>query len=100
MREPRVAAQDMGRDALDAPRHLVRGATREGQEHDAPRVDPVDDEVCNPVRQRIGLAGTRAGNDQERRRRGEVGAAEFDGAALLWIEMREVGAGHRGGQAS
>ena len=62
-------------------------------------VDPVDDEMRHTVRQRIGLAGARAGNDQERRRAGEVRAAEFNGAALLWIEMREVGRGHRGGRA-
>jgi hypothetical protein len=86
---------------MRSTRRVISSAARreKGQEHYALRVDPVYDEVCHPVRQRIGLAGTRAGNDQERRRRGEVSVAEFDGAALLWIEMSEVGAGHRGGQA-
>jgi hypothetical protein len=79
--------------------HFLRRAPRKREQEDAFRRNPLQQQMCHPVRQRIGLAGTRAGNDQERRRRGEVSVAEFDGAALLWIEMSEVGAGHRGGQA-
>jgi hypothetical protein len=87
--------QHLRRDALGAPRHLGGGAPREGQEHDPPRIDAVEDEMRDAMRQRVGLAGAGAGQDQERPGRAEIRPAIFDGTTLLEIELREVGNGHR-----
>ena len=47
--------------------------------------------MCNPMGQRIGLAGARSRYDEEgRSARGDVCAAVFDGAALLRIKRGEV----------
>ena len=61
-----VAALEICRDPLDAARHLGCRAARKGQQHNAPRIGAVGDEVGDPVRQRVGLARTRAGDDQQR----------------------------------
>jgi len=42
------------------------------------------------MRQRVGLAGTRAGDDQQRRRVIEELAAMLDRAALLGIQLGEI----------
>ena len=65
---PALLAHDARRDALDPARHLGRGAAREGQQQHAARVGAVDDEMRDPVRQRVGLARAGAGDDQERPR--------------------------------
>jgi hypothetical protein len=89
----------MCRDALDAPRHLGRGAARKGQQHDPSGIDAVDDEMRNAVRQRIGLARSGTGYDQEGRWAGEVRATELNGAALFRVEMGKMRRGHRDGRA-
>ena len=96
--KPCLAAQGVCRDALDAPSHLGRGAAREGQQHDASRIDSANDEMRHTVRQRVGLARAGTGYDQERRRAGDVRAAELNGAALFRIEMGEMRGGHRDGR--
>ena len=63
----RAVAQHLARDALDAPRHFGRGAAREGHQQDAARIGAVDDQMRDAVRQRVGLARARAGDDQQRR---------------------------------
>jgi hypothetical protein len=51
--------------------------------------------MCNPMGQRIGLAGARSRYDEEgRSARGDVCAAVFDGTALLRIKCGEVRFGH------
>ncbi len=70
------SGQCLADDGLDTPRHLLRRAAREGQQQDAFRADTLDDQVGNPVRQGHRLAGSRAGNDQQRTR-AERGAGRF-----------------------
>ena len=50
--------------------------------------------MCNPMGQRIGLAGARSRYDEEGSARGDVCAAVFDGTALLRIKCGEVRFGH------
>ena len=80
--------QRCGGDALDPARHLGGGPAREREQQDAARVGAVDDQVGDPVRERIGLAGAGTGDDEQRR--GDVGAAAgdavLDGAPLLRVE--------------
>ena len=49
-----------------ALQHLTRRATRERQQQDPFRRDPVGDEPGDPSAQRRGLTGPRAGQDQQR----------------------------------
>jgi hypothetical protein len=51
-----------GHNSLDAPGHLGRGSPGEGEEQDTARVRSVNDKVRYPVRQRVGLTGTGAGD--------------------------------------
>ncbi len=53
-------------DALRPPRHFERRASREGEEQDALRRGALENEVRDAVRERVGLAGARAGEDQQR----------------------------------
>jgi hypothetical protein len=77
----------LGGDALDPTGHLRRGAPRERQQQDPVRVGTVDDQVPDPMGESIGLARSRAGDDQQ----GggavpEVRPAMFDGPPLLRVE--------------
>ena len=63
---PRLGAEHLARDALDPARHLGRRAAREGHQQDAARIGAVDDQMRDAVRQRVGLAGAGAGDDQQR----------------------------------
>ncbi len=83
-------AQRQCGDALDAAAHLGCGAAREGQQQQAVRIGAVDEQMRHPVRERVGLAGPRAGNDQKRTGLGNSRPAMFDGAALLRIELVEI----------
>jgi hypothetical protein len=58
-------------------RHLCGGPSRKGQQHDPPRVDVVDDEVCNAVRKRICLSRARTRDNQERVRFGKNWSAKL-----------------------
>ena len=55
------------REPLCAPGHLLRGAARERQQQDPPRIGPVGDELRDAMCERCRLAGAGAGDDQERR---------------------------------
>ena len=88
-----LVAQHLSGDALDAPAHLGGGAPRKRHQQDAPGIGAVDDQMGDPVRQRVGLAGSGAGDHQQRRSRPAVMRghdAVLDGPALLWIEAFEV----------
>ena len=98
-------AHKVGEDAVDPPRHLRRGAPREGQEHDAARIGAMFDEIGDAMRQRRGLAGPGAGDDQQRSGVAKRPAAMPDGAELLRIELFQArrrhgtnffGSNHRG----
>ena len=52
-----------------AAAHLGGGAPRESQHQDARRIDAVDHQMRDAVRQRVGLAGAGAGDDQQRARK-------------------------------
>ena len=88
-------AHDIARNARDPPLHLGRGPARERQQHHAARIGAVDDEMRDPVRQRVGLARPRPGDDQERSRLGEARGAMLHGAKLRCIEGRVMSSGHR-----
>ncbi len=88
-----LAAECLGEDALDPARHLRRRAAREGQEQDAGRIGAVDDEMGDPVRERVRLARSRAGDDEKRCRRRLRPDPVLDGLTLLRIELGEIG-GH------
>jgi hypothetical protein len=92
-RRKRRAAGSGSDDALNAPFHFGRGATRECHQQQTPRIDPVDDEVRHAMSERVGFARTGPGDDQERpvvRRTDAV----LDGAPLLRVELGEI-SGHR-----
>src|SRR3954470_15988281 len=63
-----MSGADLADDAARTPRHLERRTAREGQEQDALRIRALGDEMRDAVRERIGLAGAGAGDDEERRR--------------------------------
>ena len=85
---------DVGRHALDPARHLGGCAARERQQQDPAGIDAVDDEVPDPMGQRIGLARAGAGDDQQRAGVDEFRPAVFDGAALVRVELGQIGGGH------
>ena len=87
------------RDPLDPSRHLGGGAARKRHQQNPSRIGAVDDQVRDPVRQGVGLAGPCAGDHQERRSRRAVllPDAVLDGPPLLWIEGLKVGGGYRHG---
>ncbi len=81
-----------GHDGLRAADHFLRGAAREGQHQDARRVDAVQHQMSGAMRQRIGLAGSRAGQDEQRTRADAFvldRRAEGGGTALLGVERVE-----------
>ena len=77
----------MPADGLDATRHLVGGPSRKGQQQDALRVRALADQVSDAMRQRHGLAGTGAGDNEQR-----VAApkAECGRSALRVVQLFEV----------
>src|SRR5262249_2035884 len=67
-------------------------------EQDAPRIAAVDDQVSDAMGERAGLAGSRAGDDQQRARIFIRADAALDRAPLIGIELVEIG-GHRRGES-
>ena len=63
-----LVAHHLAGDPLDPAGHLGGGAARKRHQQDAPRVGAVDDQMGDAMGQRVGLAGARAGDHQERRR--------------------------------
>jgi hypothetical protein len=59
-----ILADHLARYPLDSARHFGGCPARECQEQDAPWIGPLDDQMCNPVRERVCLSGARAGDDQ------------------------------------
>ncbi len=53
---------------LGTAAHFGGGAASERQHQDAAGVDAIQSKVRHPVRERVGLAGTRTGNDEQRPR--------------------------------
>ncbi|MHC2462540.1 hypothetical protein ACVIHD_001552 [Bradyrhizobium embrapense] len=85
-------AEHAPRDALDTAGHLGGGAPRKGHQQDAARIGTRDDQMRDPMGERVGLAGACTGDHQQRRADNAVLAdAVLDGAALLGIERIEIG---------
>ena len=61
-----LVAHRLPRDPFNPLCHLGCRPPRKRHEQDPPRVGAVDDQVGNPVRQGVGLAGTGTGNHQKR----------------------------------
>ena len=61
-----LRGQRIGHHALRAPRHLERRATREGQQQHAFRRHAGEQQVRDAMRQRAGLAGAGARDDEQR----------------------------------
>ena len=81
----------------DASAHLGRRPPGEGHQENPARIDAVDDQMRHPMRQGVGLAGSRPGDDQERRSRRACvfSDAVFDGPPLLVVQLLQIGSGHR-----
>ena len=85
----RGAVADLLADLLGAAGHRLGGAAREGQQQHAARIGAVQDQVCHPVRERVGLARAGAGDDQKGRARLQPALgrhAESHGGALCRIQ--------------
>src|SRR3982074_439899 len=91
-----VIADHPARDPLDTPRHLDGGPAREGHQQDLAGIGAIDDQVGDPVRQGVGLAGPRPGNDEQwpAWRRIVLPRAMLDSPPLFRIEFFEISDGH------
>ena len=91
MRDACPALAEAGDDAFHAPRHLHRRAAREGQQQDRARIDTAFDQARDAMRERVGLAGARAGDDQQRAAVGTVRDVEpmARSSALFGVQARE-----------
>src|SRR5262249_32273831 len=87
-------AEHVSRDAPGSALHVGGGAPRERQQQDAARIDSAHDEMGDAMRQRVGLAGARARDDQQGEGGSEVVAAMLDRATLLVVEPLEIDRGH------
>ena len=92
----RIRPEYLRTDTLDASAHLSRRPPGEGHQENPARIDAVDDQMGDPVRQGIGLAGSCPGYDQERsRRRPCLSDAVFGGPPLIVVELLQINSGHR-----
>ena len=85
----RIPPQHLGRDPFDPLRHLASSAAREGHQENAARIGTLHDQMRDPMRQRVRLARTGSGDDQEWP--GDLARAMLDGQPLLRIEFGEIG---------
>ncbi len=74
-------------------RHFGCGPAGEGQQENAAWIGAVDDEMGDTMRERVGLARSGPGDDQQRRSRVEPPAVDavLDRLSLLGIELLEIG---------
>ena len=71
-------------------RHFIGGAARKSQQQDALGIGPMRDQARHAVRQRVGLAGPGAGDNQQRSRRAwRTVDIVLDGSTLLGIQAGE-----------
>ncbi len=85
MERPAPDARDVvGQEIAHPLQHFARGLVGEGQEQDVLRLDPVLDQVGDPVGQRPGLAAARPRDDEDRPRLGH------DRGILLVVERGAV----------
>jgi len=93
---PGAVADDLPRDALNAPGHFGGGATRKGHQQYSTGIGTVDDQMSDPVSQGVGLSGTRAGDDEERRSLCGVFLTHtmLDSSSLFAVEAFKISNGH------
>ncbi len=94
--EPAWRSQRLGHDALRAARHLERGAPREREQQHPLGRHAGEQQMGDAVRQRAGLAGAGAGDDQQRCCQQAATRTRFtvrDGVPLRGIQLGESGAG-------
>ncbi|MEZ0103113.1 hypothetical protein ABIF25_006695 [Bradyrhizobium elkanii] len=85
-------AEHAARNALDAAGHLGGGAPRKGHQQDTARIGAGDDQMRDAMGERVGLAGPRARDHQQRRADDAILADPvLDSTALLGIERIEIG---------
>ena len=96
--DPGATTHDLSRDALDTPRHFGGGTARKGHQQYSPGIGTIDDQMRDPVRQGVGLSGTRAGDDEERRARSGVLLPHtvLDSLSLFAVEAFKISNGHPG----
>jgi hypothetical protein len=76
---------------VSSARHLERGTPSEGQQQQTMRVGAVQDQMPDPMGERLGLAGARTGRDQQRRRRLCVATdTVFNSAALSRVKVAQM----------
>ena len=63
-----LVVEGLAHDFVGATLHLDGRAAREGEHEDARRIDAAHRQVRHAMRERVGLAGARAGDDQQRAR--------------------------------
>src|SRR6516164_4428299 len=93
---PGAVADDLPRGALNAPGHFGGGATRKGHQQYSTGIGTIDDQMRDPVSQGVGLSGTRAGDDEERRTRCGVFLTRtmLDSSSLFAVEAFKISNGH------
>ena len=79
--------QAAGEEPLDPPAKLRRGAAGEGREHDALRIRAGEDERRHPMGEHRGLAGARAGDDEQRPRTLGLADPVLDREPLLGVDF-------------
>ena len=93
---PALLAERLRADALDAAAHFGRRPARKGHQQDAARIGAADDQMGDAMRQRVGLARTRSGDDQQRTADRPIGASNpmLDGAALFAVQCLQMRRAH------
>jgi hypothetical protein len=89
-RQPHLLA-DFTDDALRAPGHLERRAAREGEKQDPFRRHALQDQVRDPIREGVRLAGACTRDDEKR------GRSRLRRLALPRVELLEGRCGRHGG---
>src|SRR5215469_1093626 len=89
---PGAVADDLPRDAVNAPGHFGGGTTRKGHQQYSTGIGTVEDQMSDPVSQGVGLSATRAGDDEERRTRCGVFLTHtmLDSSSLLAVETFKI----------
>ncbi len=93
-----IALHGTRQQVAGAAGQLARRPARERQQQDALRIGAMGHQVRHAPAQRLRLAGARARQHQQRAgfRRVRPGNAEFDGLALLVVQLRQVVGRERG----
>ncbi|MNS66889.1 hypothetical protein D3C72_1001200 [compost metagenome] len=93
---PRIAAEDVFADTLHAARHFRGGTPRKRHQQNTAGIGAIHDQMCDTVGQRVGLARTGPGDDQQRPGRVAVCQpnAMLHRLALLFVELFQIGNRH------